>query len=70
VEQIVDSFKTISAIITAILLAIFAKRYSDLKKRKAELERQELENKKEQVIYENNATDLESLVERENKRDH
>ena len=67
-ELLADSLKAIIAIVGALLLAIFAKRYADMKKRDRENQRKAVEDVKATIISRNDSTDLESLVDRENER--
>ena len=62
-----DSLKAIIAVLAALALAIFAKRWSDMKKRDVENRRREDEDVKETIIDHNNDTPLTDLVDRENE---
>lgn len=66
-DLITDSLKTIIGVVTAILLAIFAKRWSDMKKRDRENKRQVVESVKATIIHTNDSTPLDDLVDRENE---
>jgi hypothetical protein len=63
-----DQIKTILAIFGALVLAVFAKRYSDLKKKALGSQKKDVELEKKKIILENDNTNLIDLVERENKR--
>lgn len=67
-EALTDLLKAIFAVLSAIVLAIFAKRYADMKKRERENKRKLVEDVKATIIHRNDSTDLESLVDRENER--
>ncbi len=63
-----EALKAILAIVGALFLALFAKRYSDLKKREAALRKQKVEDEKHKVIFDNNHMPIGDIVDRENDR--
>lgn len=63
-----EAIKAIIAVMAALGLAVFAKRWSDMKKRDRENKRRAVEDVKATIIHTNDSTDLESLVDRENER--
>ena len=69
-NQIFQASEAIIGICVAIGLAVFAKHYAGLKKKAALSDILKVRLDKEHVLDENNATNLESLIERENKRSH
>ena len=65
--NLLQGLETIVGVVIALLLAIFAKRYSDMRKRDILSRLKEVEDVKATIIHRNDSTDLESLVDRENK---
>ena len=63
-----EYLQTIFSIVAALFLAIFAKRYSDLKKRDEALRAREIQDKISKVENENNALSTDDLVAREQAR--
>jgi hypothetical protein len=67
-DQVIDILKAIFAVIGTIVLAVFAKRYSDLKKEAAFGKKLEVENEILKTTHANDALSGDELMERENRR--
>lgn len=67
-DMIENSLKAIFAVIGAIVLAVFAKRWAEMKKRDLKNKRQAVEDVKATIIHSNDSTSLDDLVDRENER--
>lgn len=65
-RQTLDALIAIGAIIVAIGLAIFGKRYSEMKKREVQNRVNEVENAKRKIVDTNDDTSLDELIDREN----
>jgi len=68
VDQLLDALKAIGGILVAIILAIFAKRYSDLKREAAWGKTHEVENEILKATNANDALSTDELMQRENRR--
>ena len=63
-----ETVKSIILLFAALVLAIFAKRYADMKERDLKNRLKEVEDEKKNIVLANDSTDLDDLVERENAR--
>lgn len=67
-DQLVDAFKAVGGLVLAIGLAIFAKKYADLKRKEQLRKAEDVLRKVNQVIDRNDSTPIDDLMDRENKR--
>lgn len=67
-NQIIQGSEAIIGIIIALCLAIFAKKYSDLKKRERQAKAKEVDRAIGEVLRDNDALSTDELMQRENKR--
>jgi hypothetical protein len=63
-----EAIKAIFAVIGAICLALFAKRYSDLKRKENELKAKLVQDEIRKTTDANDSMSTDDLMERENKR--
>ena len=63
-----EAFKTILGIVAALALAIFAKRYADLKRKERLRKAEDVLRKVNEVIDRNDSMPIDDLMDRENDR--
>ena len=67
-DQMLESLKMIAGFVLALVLAIFAKRYADLKQKERLRKAEDVLRKINQTIDQNDALPIDDLIKRENRR--